>query len=61
MIRGLDDMVRYINQTLVNQPIVDVLRTLSGDLPLKMERNNFCNLCCAFFATVLGDGFFYPP
>lgn len=37
-VRGLDDMVRYINQTLVNQPIVDVLRTLSGDLPLKMER-----------------------
>ncbi|MCT0949285.1 heat-inducible transcription repressor HrcA [Weissella confusa] len=37
-VRGLDDMVRYINQTLVNQPIVDVLRALSGDLPLKMER-----------------------
>ncbi|MGL4266557.1 MAG: heat-inducible transcriptional repressor HrcA [Weissella cibaria] len=37
-VHGLDDMVRYINQTLVNQPIVDVLRTLSGDLPLKMER-----------------------
>lgn len=34
----LDDMVRYINQTLVNQPIIDVLRTLSGDLPWKMER-----------------------
>ena len=37
-VHGLDDMVRYINQTLVNQPVVDVLRTLSGDLPLKMER-----------------------
>lgn len=37
-VHGLDDMVRYINETLVNQPIVDVLRTLSGDLPLKMER-----------------------
>jgi len=34
----LDDMVRYINQTLVNQPIMDVLRTLSGDLPWQMER-----------------------
>lgn len=34
----LDSMVQYINQTLVNQPVRDILKTLSGDLPLKMER-----------------------
>src|SRR5699024_8380509 len=37
-IRNLDDMVDYINRTLVNQPIVEVLRTLTGDLPWQMER-----------------------
>lgn len=34
----LDSMVSYINQTLVNRPVREVLRTLSGDLPLSMER-----------------------
>ncbi|MHA7611773.1 heat-inducible transcriptional repressor HrcA [Weissella viridescens] len=34
----LDGMVAYINDTLVDCLVVDVLKTLSGDLPLKMER-----------------------
>ncbi|GAK30461.1 heat-inducible transcriptional repressor HrcA [Weissella oryzae SG25] len=34
----LSSMVRYINETLVNQPVREILMTLSGDLPLKMER-----------------------
>jgi heat-inducible transcriptional repressor len=34
----LNSMVTYINESLVGQPIRQVLGTLSGDLPLKMER-----------------------
>lgn len=34
----LDSMVAYINNTLVDHLVVDVLKTLSGDLPLTMER-----------------------
>jgi heat-inducible transcriptional repressor len=37
-VKNLDDMVDYINTTLVNQPIIEVLRTLTGDLPWQMER-----------------------
>ncbi|WP_370398807.1 heat-inducible transcriptional repressor HrcA [Weissella sagaensis] len=37
-VKNLDDMVDYINKTLVNQPIIEVLRTLTGDLPWQMER-----------------------
>jgi heat-inducible transcriptional repressor len=37
-VHELDSMVTYINETLVGRPIREVLSTLSGDLPLKMER-----------------------
>ncbi|MDR3190631.1 MAG: heat-inducible transcriptional repressor HrcA [Lactobacillaceae bacterium] len=34
----LQDMVTYINDSLVGKPIHDVLQSLSGDLPLDLER-----------------------
>ncbi|MBM7617111.1 heat-inducible transcriptional repressor [Weissella uvarum] len=37
-VSDLDGMVAYINNTLVDHLVVDVLKTLSGDLPLTMER-----------------------
>ncbi|WP_022791164.1 heat-inducible transcriptional repressor HrcA [Weissella halotolerans] len=37
-LHSLDSMVQFINQTLVNQPINDVLVSINDDLPWKMER-----------------------
>jgi len=37
-IHELDNMVQYINQTLVNQSVSDVLATIASDYPMKTER-----------------------